>query len=36
LLQHGVQIDLVQQLIHIQRGNHKIYSALDSGLGPSL
>ena len=30
LLQHGVQINLVQQLIHIQRGNHKIYSALDA------
>jgi len=35
LIQCGVQIDLVQQFIHIQRGNHKIYSALDSGLGPT-
>ena len=36
LVQHGVQINLVQQRVNIQRGNRKLDSALDSGLGPFL
>ena len=35
-VQHGVQINLVQQRIGVQRGNHKPDRTLGGGLGPHL
>jgi len=36
LIRQGVQVDLVQQRVHIQRGDSKLDRTFGGGLGPRL